>query len=428
MPILHWLLIPWLQATPLEPTSPSDAPEAMPPKLGVILDDGSRLLLGVQEGLEDSEWPYEGVYRVRAQDSDPAELVKRRSAIPIGYRVGGTSICAQAIFQAPGYQSREPAVEAIRKAVGFVCSMTTDPRMSAETYTGGYDVRGWGYIYALRMLLALRAESCVPEGMEETVDEVIRWSISALDTIEIPQVGGWNYARRGAADQASPTSPFMTAPALIALYAARQQGFTVDASMVDRALVGLKLCVAPDGYVAYSASRPTSNDPGQIPGAIGRMVSAESALLLGGAGDPDRLRLAVDAFLRDWRALEARRRKTGTHTPPYGVAPYYFFYGFAAAADAIELLPPEDRGPLRLRLSEILMEIREPDGSWNDRVFERSRAFGTAMTMHALQAPWLPPAAPWVADADEVQDAADPAIPISEPATEPAPDPPASSP
>ena len=194
------------------------------------------------------------------------------------------------------------------------------------------------------------------------------------------------------------------------------------------ALAGLKLCVAPDGYVAYSARKPTQDDPGQIPGAIGRMVSAESALLLGGAGESERVRLAVDAFLRDWRALEARRRKTGTHTPPYGVAPYYFFYGFAAAADAIELLPPEDRGPLRTRLAEILMEIREPDGSWNDRVFERSRAFGTAMTMHALQAPWLAPAAWWVPDPKAATNPVAPATPVNEPAAEPAPDLPASSP
>ncbi|MAJ46784.1 MAG: hypothetical protein CBC35_05690 [Planctomycetes bacterium TMED75] len=428
MLVFHWSLILCLQASPVEPLNASDSMESMPPKLEVILEEGSKLLIGVQEGLEDSEWPYEGVYRVRAQESDPVELVKRRSAIPIGYRVGGTSICAQAIFQAPGFKNQELAVEAIRKAVGFVCSMTTDPRMSPTAYSGGYDVRGWGYIYALRMLLALRAESCVPEGMEQVVDDVIRWSIAALDTIEIPQVGGWNYARRGAADEASPTSPFMTAPALIALYEARAQGFTVEESMVERALAGLKLCVAPDGYVAYSARRPTQDDPGQIPGAIGRMVSAESALLLGGVGASERVRLAVDAFLRDWRALEARRRKTGTHTPPYGVAPYYFFYGFAAAADAIELLPSEERGPLRTRLADILMEIREPDGSWNDRIFERSRAFGTAMTMHALQAPWLPPASQWVPAPESATELATPASPLNEPTVEPAPDLPESSP
>ena len=115
---------------------------------------------------------------------------------PIGYRVGGTSICAQAIFQAPGYEKRELAVAAIRKAVGFrLLDDHGSPHVAGPPYAGGYDVRGWGYIYALRMLLAIRAESCVPEGMEQLVDDVIRWSITALDTIEIPQVGGWNYGQ-----------------------------------------------------------------------------------------------------------------------------------------------------------------------------------------------------------------------------------------
>jgi hypothetical protein len=31
--------------------------------------------------------------------------------------------------------------------------------------------------------------------------------------------------------------------------------------------------------------------------------------------------------------------------------------------------------------------VREKDGGWNDRVFPRSEAFGTAMTMLALSEP-----------------------------------------
>ena len=137
------------------PAERASSPDGMPEELVALLGEGCSLLLGVQEGLEDAEWPYQGVYRVRAEDSDPPGLVEGRSAIPIGYRVGGTSICAQAIFQAPGYAVRKGARSAIRKAVEFVCATTADPRMSPSTYEGGYDVRGWGYIYGLRMLLAL---------------------------------------------------------------------------------------------------------------------------------------------------------------------------------------------------------------------------------------------------------------------------------
>jgi hypothetical protein len=125
------------------------------------------------------------------------------------------------------------------------------------------------------------------------------------------------------------------------------------------------------------------------------MVASEAALYLAGRSDQDRLRSAVDAFFEHWDALEVRRRKTGTHIPPYGVAPYYFFYAHAYAADAIELLPEADRASRQQKLREIFWKIREDDGSWNDRVFERSRSYGTAMTMHALQRPWLPAPAAW---------------------------------
>ena len=205
----------------------------------------------------------------------------------------------------------------------------------------------------------------------------------------------------------------MSAPALVSLYEARAQGFAVDDEVVERALDGLKGCVAPDGYVAYAATGPTADDPGQIPGAIGRMVSAERALLLGGTGSTERVHAAVEAFLEHWRALEARRRKTGTHMPPYGVAPYYFFFGFTSAAEAIEVLPHSQRPALRQRLAAILMQVREADGSWNDRVFERSRAYGTAMTMQALQAPWLPEAPSWKAVLDGGVAPVD-AVPVSE--------------
>lgn len=373
------------------------APDAMPVQVEQAIEAGATMLLLTQEGSNDAEWPYEGVYRVRAQKDDPSELIQRRSAIPIGYRVGGTGICAEALFQAPGYEQDPERQKAVAKAVAFVCSAIKDPRMSAEDYEGGYDVRGWGYIYGMRMLLALRAADIVPEGMDDTVDATIRWYIAGLNTIEIPRVGGWNYARRGSVKQPSATSPFMTAPAVMALFDAKRQGFTVDDAVIERALDALELCLAPDGYVAYSAQRQTADDASQIPGATGRMVASEAALMLAGRSDETRLRRAVDAFFEHWDALEVRRQKTGTHVPPYGVAPYYFFFAHAYAADAIELLPEEDRASRRKQLREIFWRIRDDDGSWNDRVFPRSRSYGTAMTMHALQRPWLETPARWEA-------------------------------
>ncbi len=110
------------------------------------------------------------------------------------------------------------------------------------------------------------------------------------------------------------------------------------------------------------------------------------------------LRSAVDTFFKHWDQLEVRRKKTGTHVEPYGVAPYYVIFAHAYAAQAIEMLADSAaRTAARSRLYALLDEIEEPEGGWNDRVFPRSRAFGTAMIVMALLQPQAPARPVWAA-------------------------------
>ncbi|HZM00216.1 MAG TPA: hypothetical protein VFD43_08195, partial [Planctomycetota bacterium] len=136
----------------------------------------------------------------------------------------------------------------------------------------------------------------------------------------------------------------------------------------------------------------------KLPGAIGRMLACEATLTLGGRGDPGRLAAAVQAFFEHWVQLEARRKQAGTHTGAYGVAPYYFMYAHRQAALAIELLPePAERQRQRARLDALLAEVQEHEGGWNDRVFPRSRAYGTAMGLLSLLQREQPAPARWEA-------------------------------
>lgn len=376
-------------AAPPATDAPAPPPVPAPAEVDAAIAKARDLLLPRQETMRDgapkAEWPYEGVYRVGGK-------------IPYGYRVGGTGIVARALLEIPGYADDRERTEAVARATTFVCDAIREPLMSPE-YGGGYDVRGWGHAYGLRFLLALERAKAIPEDSEKAVAEAIRFYLDALGAIEIPEVGGWSYSRRGGLETPSATSPFMTAPVLLTLFEAAAQGHAVEAGAIERALKALENARAESGYVAYSAMGPARDEPGQIPGAIGRMVAAESALFLAGRSDEARLRNAVDRFLEHWKALEARRQKSGTHVPPYGVAPYYFFYGFRMAAFAIELLPEGDRAARRDRLTAILFSVREPDGGWNDRVFPRSAAFGTAMVAEALRQRSLGPAAGWKAPA-----------------------------
>jgi hypothetical protein len=326
-----------------------------------------------------SEWPYEGVYRVKG-------------SIPVGYRIGGTSICALALLHAPGYDHNEPARGAVKRAAEFVVGALDHPLMNPD-YDGGYDVRGWGYTYALYLMLALLDNDTrlAPEGFADSARATAKRCIKAIEQTEITKVGGWNYARATGKDAVSPPSPFMTGPTLQALFEARRLGFDVDAGVVDRALACLESARTRSGSIVYAGvDGAKSGEP--VPGSIGRMLVTETTLYLAGRSDLPRVRGALDAFFVHWEWIEKRRKQTGTHVPPYAIAPYYFFYAHYYAAQAIEMLPPRDRAEYRRRLADLLFKVREENGSWNDRVFDRSANYGTAIAMLSLSMDrWLPP-------------------------------------
>jgi hypothetical protein len=346
------------------------------------IGQGIELILAMQEGEGTAEWPYEGVYRVRGR-------------IPEGYRVGGTAIVAESLVRMPGYATDTARQAAVRRALDFICARTAEPSLSVDTYAGGYDVRGWGACYAARALLAVRAAGAVPEGMDATLDRSLRWYLNAIERLEIPGTGGWNYAREPGAETPSRASPFMTAPCLQVLFEARAQGFAVDGGVVARALDALERCRTSEGNFAYSASAQSGEPSRTMPGATGRMVSGEMVLLLAGRGSQERVAAAIDAFVAYWQELERRRAKTGTHVPPYGVAPYYFQFAHWYAAQAAELLEGERREECRRKVAALMWATRTGTGVWNDRVFPRSAAFGTATAMLALEAPSLPSPARW---------------------------------
>lgn len=355
-------------------TSPGDAAGTAVPTDAEAVALGVARIVAMQEkgpGAEvAAEWPYEGVYRVGGK-------------IPFGYRVGGTAIASMALLAAPGFADDAARREAVARAIDFVARAKDEPLLS-PSYAGNYDVRGWAHCYGLRFLLAARKAGAVAEGQKVAVDAAIAFYLDALRKTEIPEVGGWQYARGPGLENPCATSPFMTAPCLLALLEAKAAGLEVADDLVARTVRALELTRGESGYVAYGATRPTRDDPKQIPGAVGRTCALEVALARAGKGDEKRLRAAVERFFEFWPELEKRRRKQGTHVAPYGVAPYYFFYAFAHAAAAIELLPEAERAAHRARFREILFGVRDADGTWNDRVFPRSASFGTAMSVLAL--------------------------------------------
>lgn len=384
-PSLHgWTLLgASLLSLPVSAQESKDAPtKEIVIEEDTIYQAGMQLLLDGQESVGKSEepweWPYEGVYRERGK-------------IPLGYRVGGTSICAWSLLEMPAHLHSEESAAALERAVRFVLAGLDQPKMQPG-FSGGYDVRDWGVIYALNFLLRLEAQGMVPEVHAEAVKARIPMLVQSLQETAIPKTGGWSYSRSGGGGQVAPASPFMTTPAVLALWQAQAQGYEVDAATLEGALKSLLASRVVPGVSSYTSAGGLK----KIPGTIGRSPGVETVLHLAGLNEIGDLRTAVDHFLLHWEELEKRRAQTGTHEGDYGIAPYYFYYAHYYAALAIEHLPEAERPRLRERYQERLFASMEKDAIlFNDRVFPRSAHFGTAMAMLSLRQPQMPtPAGP----------------------------------
>ena len=331
-----------------------------------LLDKAVAELIKIQE--DGGQWPYEGVYRVGGK-------------IPVGYRVGGTAIVADTLLYAA--PENKDARAAFARGLAFVLKDLEDPLMAPST-RDGYDVRVWGHGYALEFLCHVRAAKAAGEHAK-AVDQWIAKLVETLITEEIPG-GGWNYGNRR--QQAS----FVTAPVTQALLLARSQGEKVPDEVLERAKKVLEGCRTAEGAFAYSGTGQGRASPINKPaGSSARSAVCETTLVLLGGGSVKDIRSALEAFHTHWDELEARRKKKGTHEGPFLIAPYFFYYGHRYAAQAIEMLPEEERAKERERLLQVILKTRDADGTWNDRIFERSRNYGTASVALALLGDKTPP-------------------------------------
>lgn len=323
-----------------------------------LVNAAANRLLEIQE--EDGAWPYEGVYRVRRK-------------IPVGYRIGGSAIVCSALLSADlDEASREKANASMLKSIELILQELEDPRME-PSQEDRYDVRVWGHIYALDLFCRLEDA----DGFDQVKEKTNAWIPKLVETLVFEEIkgGGWNYASQRS------HAAFVTGPAIQALLLARELGVEVDQAVLDRGAEVLLDSRSENGAYQYSGRGARAT---KLPGSIARSALCESTLLMLGKGDMDRLQNSIDAFHEHWDELEKRRKKTGTHLPPYGVAPYYFYFGHRYAAQAIHLLPDEKRAEEIEKFHAVLMRTKDDDDTWNDRVFDRSKAYGTAMSILAL--------------------------------------------
>lgn len=353
-------------------TSPTASTKILPSTAEAIAT-GIEQLIELQQ--DDGAWPYEGVYRVNRK-------------IPVGYRVGGTAISCTALlygsFKPTESDKKKSAESAIRKGVELILRELDHPLMKPST-DNRYDVRVWGHIYALDLFCRLKLSKRFEDLDARTSPWITKLTKTLLE--EEIQSGGWNYANQRS------HAGFVTAPAIEALMWARQSGEDVPEKVLQRSRDVLLNSRNENGAFAYSGP-DRQQRPTLLPGSIARSAACETALTLLGMDRKTESLAAIDAFFEHWDELEKRRKKTGTHKPPYGVAPYYFYYGHRYVSQAIYQLPEAQQKPLAQRFNSVLLKTRDQDGTWNDRVFAQSRAYGTAMSVLALLGDKVPLPAP----------------------------------
>ena len=122
-----------------------------------------------------------GVYRVRGSQG---------LENPIGYRVGGTAIVMQALLTVPSEDARpKERNSALERARAFLVEAMDHPGM-AHVFSETYDVRGWGWCYALETLIKLRKDDLVPEAELAAHQRAERHALNGILATEIKLEAG----------------------------------------------------------------------------------------------------------------------------------------------------------------------------------------------------------------------------------------------
>lgn len=165
---------------------------------------------------------------------------------------------------------------------------------------------------------------------------------------------------------------FSTAAVLPALARAHRLGWLADGAAATRARDYVRRCALPNGAYAYDLRPIPRVDGGEhiddVKGSLGRIQVCNWALARTGEPSitPDRIREGLGLFFEHHRFLDAARMRPVPHEAYYANAGYFYYFGHLYAAEAIGLLPIEEREGFHARLRPHLIKTQRDDGSFCD--------------------------------------------------------------
>ena len=204
--------------------------------------------------------------------------------------------------------------------------------------------------------------------------------------------GGWGYLSLWGHQTYRPAATsmsFTTATILVGLERARAAGVEVGEPLLARAVRALESSRLPDGPFSYGPlwNRAPAAGINRPAGAACRTSACQLALRRLGHPVPagEERRALEELAVRQARFQRLGLRRPIPHESWYAISGYFYLYGHAYAAWALEALPEADRARFAPLLAEAVCVCREPDGSfWDYPLYSYHKAYGTAFAVIAL--------------------------------------------
>ena len=301
------------------------------------------------------------------------------------WQVAANALAVLALARIEETPARRAALES---GLRFLCT-TREPKRGSD-WDSDYV---WAALYGAVVCAECSADPrFAEEPWASMLDEAGRRYCAILLATQTP-AGGWAYyddpiySRRPKWD-----TSFCTALILPTLARCLQLGWIEDERVLERARKYVKRCALPNGAYGYSYApvpRLTGGeDINDVKGSLGRIQVCNWGLASVGEKKitAERLREGLSAFFRHHRFLDVARMRPIPHEAYYYNAGYFYLFGHYYAAEAIQLLPAQERGEWHAKLRPALLRTQRRDGSAADfLVTGYERVASTAFLVLGLQ-------------------------------------------
>lgn len=281
------------------------------------------------------------------------------------HTAGVTSIVCMALLSFPDIESGR-SIKAVRKALSYLLKKKI------------WKHDAWSLSFTL-LFLRRCLDHAEFQSDQKHIKDKMRRLIKLIRRAQLR--GGWGYRDLSSAS-------FLTAMVLLALKKTQEAGFEIPERVIKKGISTLKSLRKGKGVFRYSSVRNRRKDMrvDTKKGSIGRGCICELALFRWGVTKRRDLEQTLGNFFKYRRSVLVKRLKEGkrgSHSGPYGIAPFYFFFSHYFASIVAEELGKEFKNKYHPKLTMTLLKMQSKNGYWVDSE-EVGRDYGTGMALLTL--------------------------------------------